>query len=80
MSQKTIEEALKESNTWLMSIPGVVGTAQALCDSKPCIRAYVLQISADLARQIPDMIDGYPVVLEEIGEIHLLPKGHNKGK
>ena len=80
MPQKTIEEVLKESNNWLMSINGVVGTAQALCDRKPWIRVYVLQISAELTRQIPDMIDGHPVVIEEIGEIHLLPKGRNKGE
>ncbi len=37
MPEKTIEEVLKEHTNKLMSIPGVVGTAQGLCDNKPCI-------------------------------------------
>ena len=78
MPQKTIEEVLKESNSKLLSVPGVVGTAQSLCDSKPCIRVYVIQISAELTRQIPDMIDGYPIVIEEVGEIHTLPENQDK--
>lgn len=78
MSQKTIEEVLKENNSKLLSVPGVVGTAQSLCDSKPCIRVYVIQISDELIRQIPDIIDGYPVVIEEIGEIHTLPENQDK--
>lgn len=78
MPQKTIEEVLKESNSKLLSLPGVVGTAKSLCDSKPCITVYVIQISPELARQIPDMIDGYPVVIEEVGEIHTLPENQDK--
>ncbi len=78
MPQKTIEDALKESNRKLLSLPGVVGTAQGLCDSKPCIRVYVLQRSPELARQIPDSIDGYPVVVEETGAIHTLPENRDK--
>jgi len=38
MASKTIEKVLKEHTEELMSIPGVVGTAQGLCDDKPCIK------------------------------------------
>jgi hypothetical protein len=78
MPQKTIEEVLRESNSKLLSVPGVVGTAQSLCDSKPCIKVYVIQISSELTRQIPDMIGGYPVIIEEVGQIHTLPENQNK--
>jgi hypothetical protein len=80
MPPKTIEDALKESTGKLMSLPGVVGTAQGLCDSKPCIRVYVLKKSPELVRQIPDTIDGYPVVIEETGAIHTLPENRDKEK
>jgi hypothetical protein len=78
MPQKTIKDALKEGNRKLLSVPGVVGTAQGICDSKPCIKIYVLQRSPELVRQIPDTIDGYPVVVEETGAIHTLPENREK--
>ena len=80
MPQKTIQDALKEGNRRLLSVPGVVGTAQGLCDGKPCIRIYVLRRTPELVRQIPDMIDGYPVVVEETGAIHTLPENREKEK
>ena len=73
MPKKTLEEVLKESNNKLLSIPGVVGTAQGLCDRKTCIKVYVIKKTPELARQIPVSIDGYTVVIEETGEIHTLP-------
>jgi len=73
MPKKMLEEVLKESNNKLLSIPGVVGTAQGLCDRKTCIKVYVIKKSPELARQIPVSIDGYTVVIEETGEIHTLP-------
>jgi hypothetical protein len=78
MHERTIEEALGKLNGKLLSLSEVVGTAQSLCDSKPCIRVYVMKISPELVRQIPNIIDGYPVVVEETGEIHTLPKNPNK--
>jgi hypothetical protein len=74
MHRKTIEEVLKENNSKLLSVPGVVGTAESLCESNPCIKVYVIQISDEFIRQIPQIIDGYPVVVEEIGKIHTLPE------
>ena len=38
MPSKTIEEVLKEHTDELMSIPGVVGTAEGLCYGNPCIK------------------------------------------
>ncbi len=48
MAQKSIEEVLAENTPRLMSIPGIQGTAQGLCDGKPCIVIYVIQKSPDL--------------------------------
>ena len=57
----------------LMAIPGVVGIANGLCHDKPCIKVYVVKKTPELARQIPEMLDGYPVVIEETGEFRALP-------
>ena len=73
----TIEEVLKEHTDELMSIPGVVGTAQGLCDGKPCIKVYVIKKTPELEQKIPDILEGYPVVAQETGEFRALPQKQN---
>ena len=72
VSGKTIEEVLRAHTRELMSLPGVVGTAQGLCAELPCIKVYVVE-KTDLKQRIPDTIDGYPVDIEETGAIRPLP-------
>jgi hypothetical protein len=74
VTAKTIVEVLKEHTEELMSLPGVVGIAQGLCDNKPCIKVFVIEKTPELAQKIPDILEGYPVMIEETGEIRALPK------
>jgi hypothetical protein len=74
MQEKTIEAVLKEHTDNLMSLPGVVGTAHGLCDGKPCIKVFVREKTAILEEKIPPALEGYPVVVEETGEIQALPE------
>ncbi len=74
MAGKRIEEALAEHTPALMALPGVVGTAQGLCDKKPCIVIYVIQKTPELEQKIPATLEGFPVRIEETGEIRALPK------
>jgi hypothetical protein len=74
MPAKKIEEVLREHTKALMSIPGVVGTAQGLCEGKACIKVYVIKKSSEMDQKIPDILEGYPVMIEETGEIRALPK------
>jgi hypothetical protein len=60
-----------------MSLPGVVGTAQGLCDDKPCIKVYVIKKTSELAKEIPDIIEGYRIMIEETGEIRALPENQH---
>lgn len=69
MASKTIEEVLKGHTNQLMSIPGVVGTAQGLCDGKPCIKVLVIKKTSELEEKIPEKLEGYPVKIEATGEI-----------
>ncbi len=80
MSGKTISEVLKEHTKELISVEGVVGTAQGLCGTTPCIKVYVIKITPELTREIPDMLEGYPVMIEETGEIKALPDSQNRLK
>ena len=73
MVQKPIDEVLKEHTNMLMSIPGVVGTAQSVCEGQPCIKVFVSKKTENLERKIPKNIEGYPVVIQETGKFKALP-------
>ena len=72
MREKTIEEALRDHTNSLMSLPGVVGTGQGLCDGQPCIKVFIVKKTPELLGQIPAEIEGYTVAVEETGEIKAL--------
>lgn len=67
-----IDAVLKRHTDRLMSLPGVVGTAIGACEKNPCIKVLVVKTSPALVKQIPPMLEGYPVVIEETGEIRIL--------
>ena len=73
MTVKPIEQVLREHTGRLMALPGVVGTAQGLCDDSPCIKVYVVKKTRELLAEIPASLDGYRVEVEESGEIRPLP-------
>lgn len=72
MAEATIEKVLNQHTHQLMSIPGVVGTAIGECDRSPCIMVLVVKKTADLMKKIPSKLDGFPVVVEETGELRPL--------
>ena len=55
---------------------GVVGTGEGRCEGKPCIKVFVIKKTSDLDEKIPKNLDGYAVIIEEIGEIK--PLGREK--
>lgn len=73
MPAKTIDEVLAEHTGEWMSIPGVVGTAIGQFKGKPCIKIFVVKKTAELAERIPSQVEGFPVIVEETGEIR--PRG-----
>ena len=74
MAPHTIEDTLERHTAELMSVPGVVGTAEGLCDGEPCIRVFVVERTAEIDRSVPESIEGYKVVVEESGEVRALPE------
>lgn len=75
MASKTIEAVLKEHTARLMSLPGVVGTAQGKCAGRPCIKVFVVGKTPKLLEQIPSTIEGYTVQVVETGEIRARDPG-----
>ena len=55
-----------------MALPGVVGTAQGKHQGKPCIKVLTAKMTPELLGQIPPLLDGYRVVVEETGEFRAL--------
>jgi hypothetical protein len=75
-TMKTIDEVIKIYSDSLMTIPGVVGLYHGLDDSgRTCLKVMVKEKTPELERRIPEWIEGYPVVVEETGEIKPL-EGH----
>lgn len=72
MSERSIAAVLKAHSAELMSLPGVVGTAQGLCANRPCINVYVEKKDAGPVAKIPVTIEGYPVRIEETGTFRAL--------
>jgi len=75
--EKTVGEVLKEHTGELMSVPGVVGTAEGLCDDRPCIKVYVIKRSLEIDKKIPGTLEGYPVKIEVTGELRTMPENRN---
>lgn len=71
--QPTIEEAQKELTPRVMSLPGVVGIAIGLCQEKPCIKVLAARRTPEMDEKIPSSFKGYPVVIDQTGEITAPP-------
>ncbi len=72
MATKTIEEVLKENADKWMSFPAVVGTAIGEFKGKPCIKILVVKKTEELTQKIPSTLEGFPVVIQQAGEIRAL--------
>jgi len=71
---RTLTEVLGAHTPELMQTPGVVGTAESrLEDGRPCILVMVVRLTPELRARLPRQLEGWPVRIEETGEIHALP-------
>lgn len=69
VATQDIDAVLATHTDSLLALPGVVGTAVALCEGERCIKVLVADSSADTRRRIPDRLEGYRVVVEVTGII-----------
>ena len=69
MQEKSIKAVLKERSDSLMSLSGVVGIGLGECCGKPCIKVLVAKKTPALLARIPSDIEGYPVAVQETGEL-----------
>jgi hypothetical protein len=74
MAGKTIEQVQTEHTDQWMTLPGVVGTAIGQRAGKPCILVLTSSNTEQVRRQIPPIVEGYPVVVQEIGPVRALDR------
>jgi hypothetical protein len=72
MPERTIEQVLKDHSDQWLAIPGIEGTAIGLSEGKPCIKIFASSNPQELRVQIPSIIEGYPVIIQETGEFRAL--------
>lgn len=68
MPSRTIAQVIASHSDSLLSIKGVVGVGESLCDGKPCIKVFISEDSKEIRSKIPASLDGYPVSIEVSGE------------
>jgi hypothetical protein len=64
-AERTVDKALARNIDLLRSLKGVLKAEVGDLNGKPCIKVYVTEKTAEIERDIPDFIEGYPVVVEE---------------
>lgn len=76
VARRPIEAVLADHTPRLMALAGVVGTYQgALDDGSPCIGIMVAALTPALRDSLPRVLEGWPVRVEETGEIRPLDEG-----
>ncbi len=67
---RDINSVMEAHTKELMSIPGVVGVyIGEFSDHTPCIGVMIKKKTLELEQKIPNTLEGYPVWIEETGEI-----------
>ena len=73
MPSSSLKTVLRQHTPALMSLPGVVGTAQGLCEGAACIKVLVTDKTPQLEQQVDDILKGYPYEIQQTGKIKALP-------
>lgn len=71
---RSLTEVLAAHTPELMALPGVVGTAESRTpDGRACVLVMVAQSTPELRAKLPRELEGWPVRVEETGEIRAMP-------
>ena len=69
----TIEDAVEKHQDHLMSIPGVVGVGIGERGGRPVVLVMTDRPKGELREsRLPATLEGFPVEVEVVGEIHAL--------
>lgn len=65
--QVTLGEVVQKYTLVWMQIEGVIGAGEGEKNGKPCIHILVQKKTLSLINKLPANVDGYQVVLKEVG-------------
>ena len=51
-----------------------MGTAEGLCNNDPCVKVFVIEFTEELEQKILNILENFPVEVEETGEFKALPE------
>jgi hypothetical protein len=74
MARRPIDDVLNDVTARLTSIPGVIGTAEGRRAGRACVTVFVVKKTPALLRRIPATFAGYPVAVEETGQLRALDR------
>ena len=72
MPEQSIAQVIVEHRSSLLTISGILGIGQGGHPHAPHIIIYVHSKTSDILPLIPSILEGYPVVIQETGEIEAL--------
>jgi hypothetical protein len=61
------DDVVRRHANRLMALPGVVGIAEGMTDDHPCVLVLVARHTAAVAAAIPQLLEGLPTRIVEIG-------------
>src|SRR5688572_137344 len=72
--KRDINAVLRDHDDKLLAIPGVVGIYIAVLEdgTTPCLKVMLARKTPETERDIPKILEGYPVISEVTGEIRPL--------
>lgn len=66
----SVKEVIEKHSAAIMEIEGVVGIYESLLeDDSPSITIMIIEKNETLLKKLPENLGGYPVIIEETGEI-----------
>lgn len=71
---RTIQQVQEEHTDAWMAVPGVVGTAIGQQNGEPCILVLTASNTEQVRQTIPSTVEGYPIVVQYVGEIRAQDK------
>ena len=75
----TLNEVLEKYRDQITAIKSVAGVGEGECNGQPCIRVFVLKKSPQVLKEIPAILEGYAVCVEETGEFKALGSSIDQG-